>query len=76
LAVTRHVAAATQNQAFNAILFLYRDVLHQDLGQLVGIGRAQRPPRLPTVLTRTEVERVLNGMSGTHQLMAKLLYGS
>jgi len=71
LAVTRKVAASTQNQAFNALLFLYRDVLRQDLGQLGRVERAQRPERLPVVLTKAEVERVLSGMSGTHQLMAK-----
>lgn len=76
LAVERRVAASTQNQAFNSLLFLYREVLHQELGLLETIQRAQRPQRLPTVLTRTEVESVLNGMSGTHQLMAKLLYGT
>src|SRR5258708_15927161 len=74
LAVTRHVAAATQNQAFNAILFLYREVLRQDLGGLLNIERAQRPQRLPTVLTKTQVDRVLNGMSATHQLIAKFPY--
>lgn len=76
LAVQRRVAASAQNQAFNALLFLYREVLRQELGQLGNIGRAQRPQRLPTVLTKGEAERVLNGMSGTHQLMAKLLYGT
>jgi integron integrase len=76
LAVERRVAASTQNQAFNALLFLYGQVLHQELGQIGEIERAKRPQRLPVVLTRSEVERVLNGMSGTCQLMAKLLYGS
>ena len=76
LAVQRKVAASTQNQAFNALLFLYREVLRQDLGELGRIERAQRPQRLPTVLTQTEVDRLLSGMCGTHQLMAKLLYGT
>jgi site-specific recombinase XerD len=76
LAVGRKVATSTQNQAFNALLFLYRQVLHQGLGQLENIERAQRPERLPTVMTKREVEQVLNGMSGTHQLMAKVLYGT
>jgi integrase len=76
LALTRQVAASTQNQAFNALLFLYRQVLHQEFGQLEGVERAKRPERLPMVLTREEVQRVLAGMSGTHQLMAKLLYGT
>src|SRR5262249_2353661 len=55
LATTRKVAASTQNQAFNALLFLYREVLHQDLGQLGEVERAQRPERLPTVLSKQEV---------------------
>jgi integron integrase len=76
LATTRKVAASTQNQAFNALLFLYREVLHQELGQLGDVERAQRPQRLPTVLGKREVEAVLSGMTGTHQLMAKLLYGT
>jgi integron integrase len=76
LAVTRKVAASTQNQAFNALLFLYRDVLHQDLGELGRVERAKRPERLPVVLTRTEVDRLLAGMTSTFQLMAKLLYGT
>ena len=73
LALTRKVAASTQNQAFNARLFLYRDVLHQDLGELGRVERAKRPERLPVVLTRTEVDRLLAGMTGTFLLMAKLL---
>ena len=76
LAVTRHVAASTQNQAFNALLFLYREVLHLDWGELGGVERAKRPQRLPVVLSKDEVMRVLDGMSGTHQLMAKLLFGT
>ncbi len=76
LAVRRKVAASTQNQAFNALLFLYREVLHQELGQLGEVERAKRPERLPVVLTRAEVERLLAGMTGTFQLMAKLLYGT
>jgi integron integrase len=76
LALTHKVAASTQNQAFNALLFLYREVLHRDVGQIEGVQRAKRPERLPVVLSRAEVERVLSGMSGTFQLMAKLLYGT
>jgi site-specific recombinase XerD len=76
LAVGHRVAASTQNQALNALVFLYRQVLQLELGQIGDITRAKRPERLPTVLTRAEVDRLLNGMSGTHQLMAKLLYGT
>ena len=76
LAVQRHVASSTQNQALNALVFLYGQVLHLDLGQIGEIQRAKRPERLPVVLTRTEVQKVLDGMTGTCQLMARLLYGS
>jgi site-specific recombinase XerD len=75
LAVEKNVAASTQNQAFSALLFLYREVFHQDLENLDAL-RAKKPKRLPTVLTRDETLRVIGGMKGVHQLMAKLLYGS
>jgi site-specific recombinase XerD len=65
LAVDQKVAASTQNQALNAILFLYREVLKQDLEGRINAIRAKRPKRLPTVLTREEVRRVLDAMSGT-----------
>jgi integron integrase len=76
LAVNRNVAASTQNQAFSALLFLYRHVLNQDLEMRVDAVRAKKPQRLPTVMTRTETRRVIAGLSSTHQLIAKLLYGS
>lgn len=75
LAVNGEVAASTQNQAFNALLFLYGQVLHQPLENVQAV-RAQRPARLPTVLTPEEVKRVLDAMSGPAQLVVKLLYGS
>jgi integron integrase len=75
LAVNGKVAASTQNQAFNALLFLYREVLHQELN-LINALRADRPARLPVVLTSEEVKRVITTMSGTPQLLVKLLYGS
>jgi integron integrase len=76
LAVDRSVAAATQEQAFNALLFLYRDVLHKDIGIIDGNVRSRRGPRAPTVLTRTEVDNIINCMLGDHKLVARLLYGS
>jgi integron integrase len=75
LAGDERVAASPQNQALSALLFLYREALHQDLGPVDAL-RAQKPRRLPTVLTRDEVQRLLGHLSGTHQLMARLLYGS
>jgi integron integrase len=76
LAAERKVAAATQNQALSALLFLYKEVLGRELAWLKGVQRANRPPRLPTVLTRAEVERLLAQLQGTKWLIASLLYGS
>ncbi|MDR1887842.1 MAG: integron integrase [Zoogloeaceae bacterium] len=76
LAVEEQVAAATQNQALSALLFLYREVLGVDLPWLQNVVRAKRPARLPVVLTRREVAAVLDRMQGTHGLMARLLYGT
>jgi integron integrase len=75
LAADRNVAASTQNQALSAILFLYREVLKKELEPIL-ITSARRPERLPTVLTREEVGQVLSDLTGTHKLMAQLLYGS
>ena len=76
LAVKERVSASTQNQALNAILFLYRTVLDKPLEVAINAVRAQRPVRVPTVLSIQEVQRVLGCMTGTYQLMAKLLYGA
>ncbi len=76
LAVEGNVAASTQNQALSALLFLYRDVLGQDLPWLDDVVRAKRPPRLPVVLTRAEVRLVLSHVRGVPRLMSLLLYGS
>lgn len=76
LAEKRNVAASTQNQAFNAILFLYRDVLEVDIGRFDGVTRAKKPKRLPVVLTREEVHSILNSMNGTARLVGCLLYGA
>lgn len=76
LAVDRQVAASTQNQALAAILFLYRDVLDRDLPWLQDVTRVRRPPRLPVVLSPSEVQRLLAQLEGTHWLVASLMYGS
>jgi len=76
LAVEDSVAAATQQQALSALLFLYKMVLGQDLPWLNDIVRPKRPARLPVVLNVDEVQRILSAMSGTHALMGQLLYGS
>jgi integron integrase len=76
LAVHRHVSASTQNQALNALLFLYRRVFEIELPWLDDIVRASRPARVPVVLTRAEVSRLLNALEGHHWLIAGLLYGS
>jgi site-specific recombinase XerD len=73
LAMERHVAASTQNQALCAIVFLYRHVLDTDIGELGPVVRAKRPRRLPKVLTRTEVKAVLSAMNGDYRLMAEIM---
>ena len=76
LAVDRKVSASTQSQALQALLFLYRNVLGIELPWLENVTRANRPQRLPVVLSRAEVRSVLAGLQGTSLLVAQLLYGS
>jgi len=76
LAVEGQVASSTQRQALSAILFLYQQVLKQDIGWLHEVVRAKQPQRLPVVLTRDEVAAVLRHLSGTTWIMATLLYGA
>ncbi len=76
LASEENVAASTQNQALNALVFLYRCVLERPLPELGGVVRAKRPGRLPAVFTRDEVQSVLANLSGATALVAGLLYGS
>ena len=76
LATERDVAAATQNQALSALLFLYKHVLGVELPWLGDLVRAQRPVRLPTVLSEGEVRRLLDCLSGSARLMGGLLYGA
>ena len=70
------VAASTQNQALSALLFLYKEVLKQEIVWLEGVERAKKPARLPVVLTRDEVRKIFTHLHGTLRLMAGLLYGS
>ena len=77
LAVRQQVSAATQNQAMNAIVFLYREVLRVELGDFSERVRAKRPVQLPVVLTRQEVQKLLAAIPiGTYQMMVRLLYGT
>jgi integron integrase len=76
LAVDEHVSASTQTQALSALLFLYRNVLHREVGELDDLVRARTPRRLPVVLTRDEARAVLARLEGDHWLIASLLYGS
>jgi len=77
LATVRNVSASTQNQAFSALLFLYKHVLHQDITIPIDSVRAKNPKRLPTVMTKDETMRLIGEIPpSTHQLMAKLLFGT
>jgi site-specific recombinase XerD len=75
LATKRKVSASTQNQAFNAILFLYKNVLNKEIGLIDGVVRAKRPTHLPEVFTKDEVNAVLDRLSGQNWLMANLVWG-
>lgn len=76
LARERNVSASTQNQALNAVVFLYKQVLRQDVGDFTGFHPARLPRKLPTVLAVEEVSALLGHMSGMHWMIAALLYGS
>ena len=76
LAVEGKVAASTQNQAMNALVFLYKKVLAMPLDERIDAVRAERKANVPVVLTREEVSRVIAVMEGVPQLIVKLLYGS
>ena len=76
LAVDQPVSASTQNQAFSALLFLYREVLERDFGWLDDIVRAMRPKRIPAVFTHVESMAILDRLRGVNWLVCKLLYGS
>ena len=76
LSTERRVSVSTHRQALSALLFLYQQVLGQQLPWMEAIGRPRRKPRLPVVLSPSEVARVLAGLEGTHRVLAQLLYGT
>lgn len=76
LAVKKKVSASTQNQALNALLFLYRNVLRSELGSVDDVERAKRAVRLPVVFTKKEVQEILQRLEGAKWIMVSLLYGS
>jgi integron integrase len=76
LAQERNVSASTQNQALNAIVFLYTQTLRRNPGDFKDFTQAKKPVLVPTVLTKDEVNRLLDKLEGVHQLMAGLLWGS
>ena len=76
LATDLHVASSTQNQALCAVVLLFRHVIGKDVGDFSSFQRARRPKRLPVVLTRDEVSKVLAELTGTNKLVAQLLYGA
>jgi integron integrase len=75
LALHGRVSASTQNQAFNALVFLYRHILHMEVDDLTSVTRAKRRITLPTVLSRDEVKKLLSFLNGPYLLMAQLMYG-
>ena len=75
LAVEKKVAASTQNQAFNALLFLFKHVLNKEFGRVEGVVRAKRTTYIPVVLSREEVDQVTSHLKYPYDLVAKLLYG-
>lgn len=75
LVLQRNVASSTQNQAFNAILFLYDQVLEVKMPEEIQSIRSKKPVRVPTVMTHKEINKMIAAMSGVHQLMAKMMYG-
>ena len=76
LAMNDRVAASTQNQALNAIVFLYRKVVKKELGDFGDFPRARRPKRLPVVLSRQEVQALFSQMDCAEGLLARLIYGA
>jgi len=75
LAVERSTSINTQKTALNALVFLFREFLQQDVGQLT-FNQAKKPRKLPTVLSRDEAQRIIGNLSGLHRLITQLMYGS
>jgi len=75
LAAERKISASTQNQAFNAVLFLFRHVLDKDLDNISKTVRAQKKRRIPTVLSKNEIDKMFNLLEGVNLFMAKMIYG-
>jgi len=73
LAVHKHIAASSQNQAFNALLFLFRHVLEREFGKVEGVVRAKRRRTIPVVLSREEVDHIIAQLDAPYTLVAKLL---
>ncbi|GIK21429.1 MAG: integron integrase [Ignavibacteriaceae bacterium] len=76
LAVDRNVSASTQNQALQGILFLYKEIIHKDVGWVDDIQRPTKPKHIPVVFTKAEAHSIIQGMEGLPKLIAGLLYGS
>lgn len=76
LSIDRNVSKSTQRQALNAIVFFYRDVLKQDVGDFSQFKKAKKPRTLPVVLSRQEIQRLLSHLRGIHWLIASVMYGA
>lgn len=76
LAVSKKVAASTQNQALNALVFLYKHSIKKDFGDLLNVVRAKKPKRIPTVLSHSEVKKIISASQGVYQIIMGLFYGS
>jgi len=75
LAVEKQVSAASQNLAFNSLLFLFKNVLKKEFGEIKGVVRAKRKPYIPVVLSRDEIDLIFDHLDDPVNLIAKLLYG-
>jgi len=75
LAVEKHISASSQNQAFNALLFFFRNILKKEFGKIDGVVRAKRKPYIPVVLSRQEIDLIIGKLRYPYELIVKLLYG-